>query len=483
PGVATKLERDVAGSPHERDADQAAQRTMMGLPARVSQLGAPRIQCFDSYEHKALGDAGGGDQKIKLDCGLTISWGDATCLMGDFYGSEEALMKADKQEVLRLLAAVQTETGEAEEHGGKPTGKESAKNEKKFEGSTAWRDVSHYDEAGHKTGKKEGQARGTEGKTYIELADENGDHFSPANAGRYQTMHEKALLLAARAHDETDEAKKDALLNEANLTDAAACHFLTDAFSSGHAISGATGRQAGAEVWKEQHGAIIAAITSAAKNDGALFGHIAKNSGITTTPEIAGLIETAVRGLVSALGSHAPSLCLKLVHDKLNSDGLDVINARGDKWKTFGDTNLSKAPETIKIGSEAVERSRMEIQQAGNQGATQMRLSALDLIPAQIGFCGSFLSLEEFTQREDIFKGYLVPLLLDATPNNPLYGLIKDNVGLLAVKGEEFGMKAQNFEHGLDKRVAHGLEEMVSGDVGGGVRTRDENMDHMMRSR
>lgn len=58
-GIAPKLERDQSGSAHERDADYAASRIMAGLPARVSQLGAPQVQCYDGPAHDPKAAASG----------------------------------------------------------------------------------------------------------------------------------------------------------------------------------------------------------------------------------------------------------------------------------------------------------------------------------------------------------------------------------------------------------------------------------------
>lgn len=79
-------------------------------------------------------------------------------------------------------------------------------------------------------------------RRYLALASQNFCHFAsqPATATvddevndalrLYRAYHKRALAQAARAHTEKDEA----LLLDALVSDAFACHFLTDQFATGH---------------------------------------------------------------------------------------------------------------------------------------------------------------------------------------------------------------------------------------------------------
>lgn len=62
----------------------------------------------------------------------------------------------------------------------------------------------------------------------------NFDHFGRDAVTCYTAGHFHALQLARKAAEQTNNVEKSKLLNKAYLADAAACHYLTDLFSSGH---------------------------------------------------------------------------------------------------------------------------------------------------------------------------------------------------------------------------------------------------------
>ena len=56
-----------------------------------------------------------------------------------------------------------------------------------------------------------------------------------------------------------------------------------------------------------------------------------------------------------------PQLVLKNLHDRMNREGFEVRNARGMRWRTFGDDHLALAKETQRVAALAVFQSRQQI--------------------------------------------------------------------------------------------------------------------------
>lgn len=153
---------------------------------------------------------------------------------------------------------------------------------------------------------------------FIDLAKQNTSHFVGHNLGSYLKNHAQALTLAAQAKAETDEAKKKELWNKACFYNSFADHYLTDSFSSGHM-----------RVPREEIMQFFAQ-----------FGY---------SDEQAGLIS-------------------KVLHDYDNHNGLYVRNARGDRWKAFGDKMLHADKSQDKEVREAYQVEVQDIQ--GNWKAT-----------------------------------------------------------------------------------------------------------------
>jgi hypothetical protein len=76
----------------------------------------------------------------------------------------------------------------------------------------------------------------------------------------------------------------------------------------------------------------------------------------------------------------AASLVLKNVHDRMNAEGFEVTNAKGTKWKTYGDNHLKNAQETRRIAAYAVFVSRQQVTRA-KQGESPDASEVLDLLP------------------------------------------------------------------------------------------------------
>jgi hypothetical protein len=276
-----------------------------------------RLSRWDSFEHVALGDtAPGGPTALitlqahdrdfpersdparwpetwkKLLAGATpeqvraatqgLTYGEVVALSGDFYGSFtdssgqhspfEALDIAPLTEIIKLVPLIRN------------------------------------------SGTTTSQLQEATGGRYLALAEKNISHFSNVSKGKrnidvWRMMHTDAVMLAQHA------ATDPKFANRAWGMNAAADHFLTDAFSAGH----------------------------------------------LRTPRETLLAQGSLGNIES-----------KILHDLDNTYGVEVTNDRGDKpWIAYGDDNFSR-PENAtnrKIALEAVTLSKRDISDAIAQGS------------------------------------------------------------------------------------------------------------------
>lgn len=244
----------------------------------------------------------------------TLTPGDVMALSGDFYASPEALEKADPKELEEILATI------ARERRGELTGAEA---------NAAYQQITlRYR---------------TRDESFLELAKRNAPHFTPGNRQEWRRLHDRAVELARAAKDDPQA------LNRALLTDAAAGHFLSDAFASGH-------------------------LFDKAKLELAIDLHLRAQPATPANPEM-----SLYYGLVNSKGAMG-LLVLKNIHDRLNVEGVEITNQRGMAWRTYGDARLAKAPDTQRIAALAVFMSRQQIYQA-NRGAQVNPDAVMALLP------------------------------------------------------------------------------------------------------
>jgi hypothetical protein len=182
-------------------------------------------------------------------------------------------------------------------------------------------------------------------ETFLELAKVNAPHFTPTNRAAWKTLHLEAIKKAKQV------ALGQGDFQEALMIDAAGGHFLTDAFASGHLFN--------------------------KKNlEDAIIIHLRQNPPRSANPEL-----QAYYGLVESQGvTH--QLVLKNIHDRLNTEGVQVTNKKGMKWRTYGDDHLKNAPETSRIAALAVYLSRQQVMQVQNKNAPAPNPDeVLDLLP------------------------------------------------------------------------------------------------------
>ena len=307
----------------------------------------PRVQRFEAPEHADLGDKALDDLLAFLQTPDGVAWAkkrglDAAELVAAIQadplrkaggkirvgkravggtGKEEAV-ELSPGEIIAMAGDLYASPEGIASAASKPLEKPGAKNE-----IDQLRDTIVKERKGEVEDPNKAYEDITGGR-YLQLAKQNDEHFAPKNRQEWRRLHEQALA-------EAKVAKTDEALQHALLVDAAGGHFLTDAYAAGH-------------LFKKNE--LLAAIHL----------HLAKNPLKTENPEA-----QTYAGIVTASGN-ADQLVLKNIHDRLNREGFDVTNAAGMSWRTYGDAQLAKAPDTQRIAALAVFQSRQQVYAAKN---------------------------------------------------------------------------------------------------------------------
>jgi hypothetical protein len=275
--------------------------------------------------------------KLKLKT-TEISWGDAIAMMGDYFGSVEELYNSPRE---KLRGTKETKGLKFTSFIGKAPSTFILGEHTIFHPGLL--DIADKERKGEITDASSTIAKQEiTGGDYLKLAEKNTAHFAPVNRETYLSMHKEAIKIASKSREE-------AALQKALLTDAAAGHFLTDAFASGHLID---------------HDKVLDAI----------------NIYLTQHP-----IESKIPGMQAIVGfasikNKTQFLVLKIIHDHFNTAGHEVSNPKGMKWRTFGDAHLRKADEARHIAALAVFLSRKQIYDA-HKGVTVNPKDITDLMP------------------------------------------------------------------------------------------------------
>ena len=353
--------------------------------------------------------------------------------------------------------------------------------------------------------------------TFLGLADNNASHFSPENIQlNFKPKHQLAIDLAKEAWRARNAGKapgaapggpapaspvpaagpvptgaatptaatvstastdpgerKEAM---AYLSDGFACHFLTDAFASGHLVSGSVGRTIGTTYYNAHSGTIKLALTSC------LMREYPAASVALGPVGVAGVIG----GMSALISSKAGSLTLKLVHDYFNQNGVQVKNPIGTEWKTVGDANLASSPITQEQGSLAAQASRQGVEKAAREGelGDVDRDKPLQYVPSEARFAsGAYQSISRFCEDAAIFDAVLSATMLSADPAvNKLWQMIRGNAGpMISLKLKQGGrwvgdlatgayQKAAGAAQTAGRAIVHGAE--VTGNaIASGART------------
>jgi hypothetical protein len=306
------------------------------------QPAAPAIHLYESPEHEDIGDVGLADLLDFLQTDDGRAWAtkrglDAAALVKQIQadplkaaggkitaGVRKVGDKGDKEkvgltpgEVIALSGDFYKTPDDIASAASAPLGKAGDMNE-----LDKLRAAIGQERKGQLTNANETYEKITGGR-YITLAKSNDAHFAPVNRTEWRRLHDQAIA-------EAKSGKDDGSLQHALLVDAAGGHFLTDSYASGH-------------LFKKNE--VLAAIQL----------HLATHPLRTENPEA-----QTYAGIVT-LSGNADQLVLKNIHDRMNVEGFDVTNARGMSWRTFGDAQLAKAPDTERIASLAIFLSRQQI--------------------------------------------------------------------------------------------------------------------------
>lgn len=295
----------------------------------------PAVRCFEGPEHQDLGDRDLGALAAYLGTPDGRAWAVRSGLDPDELRTR---IKADPVAAGALIARVDPVTG-------RPSGRALTVGQIiSLQGDfyerpedlarAPEREVSDIlaimaDERRGKAGNADKRFNTATGGRYLELAARNDSHFAPLNREMWRTLHQQALAKARTAGQNGQEADYQAAL----FLDSAAGHYLTDAFAAGHVIDG---RQ------------VLAAIALHLRTHPVL----ARRGGMQTH-----------LGLIDAKG-RLPGPVLKNIHDRLNRDGFPVTNARGMRWRAYGDRHLKDSPETSRLAALAVFLSRDQLKAA-----------------------------------------------------------------------------------------------------------------------
>ena len=479
----------------ELDADAAADAVLRGDVPRIrARVAAGPPHAFESWEHRELGDAYGGEnRRIRLPNGVELTYGQVVALSGDLYRSPEALLRAPRSEVeavLRVMATERAEAAASPVH--RPSQAESDANNADYELATRGR--SHASPSATALAGDPAAASGPHGEvregehvesgapgaeaSYLDLASSNLAHFSPENVSlNWIAKHQLALDLARQAwrsrhpgavpapmtpgrHPGTASAAGAATSAGLPATTAAAAkaapgrpdpsaavtpaglasaekaapndeqaeaqawlaaafadHFLTDAFAAGHLVSGSAGRTLGQKFFAANESAIEDACLKCAIAD-----------GMSSLPA-----EAIIWALSHILAGRAPSLLLKTVHDYYNRSGVEVRNALGQVWKTYGDAHLGGSPDTLTMAKLATKASRDAVQDVLATGRTNRAQAALDYLPKMARLTGgTFEPIASFSVDPSVWNPVLARSLSPRPATNDLYRMIKGNIGPMA---------------------------------------------------
>ncbi len=371
PGMALKA-REPSSAGHELEADHAANDILAGRPARVTPTDGARLQCFEGGEHKHLGDVGFGGAPITVGK-VTATPGLFTALQGDLYGGSWKDLELDCTEhpdkILKFKEIFDKEWAQQ-------------------------KDGKQVDDDGPLTLNSMGdRAR------YLHYASENFAHFSEQTKQSDATFKNLEQLDPQYANDleaarpkyganiaeflrlHMDAAQRAFAFGKQGqpidvpvAMDAGACHFLTDAFSSGHMRAP---RQPVVDYydpfWQAQGLKYVNSkvdvlpdsvdLVKAMEHLGgamALGGELLPE-GMHPNISLAG-IKGSLKGSLGGVSNKVmkgwsgvlSGFVTKSMHDADNKGGLDVHNAQGS-WHATGDNHMSESPDNMAMATKCVQ--------------------------------------------------------------------------------------------------------------------------------
>lgn len=319
------------------------------------------VPMYDTGEHvQSGGDLYVDRLVVGRAPGVAFSYGQIIA-MPDFYGTVDDLLAADPAELNRLKALIERNT--AYYVGGKADASGKISNEQ-------------WDTA--------------TGDRYMRLAEVNFDHFAPAallglpgtqtrsdHKQRWEELHRRALTEMQQlvlAHPNASPFPMGPL-----TVNAFADHFLTDAFAAGHlvnkevlmdrfksrffsgsALTADAGRffdQVATRAWTSRVENAMKRLQPTSPPEGLCFHGVC--APILPNIRTSAMFAEVLKQAAVAEKDKIANLAVKVLHDKLNTDGVDVVNDAGDAWLLKGDEHLTT--RTLAIMRRAVDQSAANI--------------------------------------------------------------------------------------------------------------------------
>lgn len=367
-----EAEADVAGAAVARGEPVPASAKSRGGSAsggaQAKAEGAP-IQMFGTPEHKTAGDQGSkglttdytwgaaaAKDGEKPHAAVILTHGDLTTLSGDFFDPRDTDEhgKPIPDSLFRLAGRPSSDPG-------KQVGtqdeilyalKEHNSGDPRFKKGGQWADIVF----------SEAVTKAVDSR-YLKLAAKNDEHFQNPNGagsggpgsgnrksggGSYRELHEDAIL---RAH----KAKKDGgAVADAMAHEAAAQHFLTDAFAAGHSR---TPRGSIRSHWQAKYPLFFDNLKKAIAHETAIWMNANITNGATVLGGVQDITGSILEEVEKATADLPPfgfdDVVSLVVHDVDNERGLWVKNDLGDEWLTYGDGSYGKG-DTAKHTQQAV---------------------------------------------------------------------------------------------------------------------------------
>ena len=396
PGIAMKPERGSSGSAHEVEADSVATRIMLGAPATVTRTGAEQVMCFEGAEHMKIGNQAWGGRQVTVG-NVTLPAGAFTALQGDFFGSWKELRTAcaDQPKLIYDYYDVLLREGKLRDLHERGQGPEpdsdgpimvaSVKNGRRL---TAYTDLAatnfaHFSEQNAEGDKLYGKALDAAPAYASEIAEAQVKFGH--NVGQWLEMH---LIAAQAAFD--DGVGNRAMSGEQVAMDAAACHYLTDAFAAGHmrvprlqmhdeyqAVFSAAARMEGAKmiagIPEEIDLTALGLYTAAGPAGTWVSSHLppaahAKVSTAALKAAVRASVDAGMDKVGKAIGEVVAGFSAKVLHDFDNENGLTVHNDAGQTWTATGDHNLDASKENEKLAVQCTAASSAHLIAMNNAG-------------------------------------------------------------------------------------------------------------------
>ncbi|MGH2531396.1 MAG: hypothetical protein ACRDJW_03720 [Thermomicrobiales bacterium] len=436
--LAPQQQRHTLHALQRTHGNAAVQRLIVGpiaAPAVTAEC-AP-IRRFGSGEHQSLGDTATGGTTVNLggetgDERFELSYGDVIALSGDYFDPHELMNLAKEPGNRGTRQGTRDEIVYAL--------KEAIGSDRRFQRGGIWASWVFTD------GVKQAVER-----RYQERAAANTAHFAaprgrdasgapkptaPGEAsagGTYRSRHEDALWLAYEAG-----GGRGGSLSHALAMEAAAGHFLTDAFAAGHV------RTPIGEI-RDYWGGKYPLFWYNLRHKIALDTAIAMNDQDTNAVTVFGSVQAIYEEIsaeVEEMASDLPAVTLgdllgKVFHDWDNEQGVTIQGG----GKLFGDSHLDEAVRpgdapnvTRNRAQDAIRAGTKEIEAAFTIGQSQAGLQKADVYKRVIGpttGSGTEYAAEVMLPRPDAANpamNWMAPSI-EALWNQPIVQGAKETVG------------------------------------------------------